>query len=306
MANDIADVLRLYPPASFADLTFPYNTCDIEGSLDHHIHKYIHRPGGEVEDLARHLYQIKFVCDFTTTLKRFRDAYPKRLGELVTVFEGGGVHDLVIPNHGTMRALCISWPRNLTWKIRNGEKVTLTFLESSPEQFTFANILGPSAGAMSSQYNSLLTAAALANGDPIAALAGFKACIEKMKAAIDVVLGWKDEADVVSDYVTSNIESVLGACEELDSFAPLKDPANALLADALMTLWATAMEFSGNQLAQDQIVDSIVTDRIRSITDLAVEFYGDPTRALELLQLNNFAKAGAIPPSTIVKFYSAA
>jgi prophage DNA circulation protein len=306
MAADITDVLRLYPPAEFAGLTFPYNTCDIEGSLDHHVHKFIHRPGGEVEDLARHLYTIRFSCDFTTTLKTFRDAYPKRLGELITVFEKGGVHDLVIPNHGTMRALCTNWPRNLTWKIRNGEKVNLTFLESSPEQFTFNNVLGPSASSLSSQYQSLVVAAVTANGDPIAALAGFKATLEKMKDAIDVVLGWKDEADVVSDYVTSNIEAVLGACEELDSFAPLKDPANALLADALMTLWATATEFAGDQLQQDQIVDSIVTDRIRTITDLAVEFYGDPSRALELLQLNNFAKAGAIPPSTLVLYYTAA
>jgi hypothetical protein len=134
----VADVFDNFTrPAAFGDIAFPFIQLSIKGSLDHKVHKYLHRPGGEVEDLARRAYEFRFECQFDSESRAWPDLYPDRLGQLVALCESGQTFALYVPNLASeVQAKATDWPRTLHASVRSGERVEFAFVEDSTEQYT--------------------------------------------------------------------------------------------------------------------------------------------------------------------------
>ena len=59
-----------------------------------------------------------------------------------------------------------------------------------------------------------------------------------------------------------------------------------------------------DRLRNVQVIDSFFVPRTMTVSEVSIAIYDDTTHALELLQLNAFDDALAIPPGTIVEHYA--
>jgi len=150
MADDIFDAFK---KAAFGDIQFPYKAISIKGALDHHPHKYLHRPGAEVEGLGRRAYVIGFDCDFHNTAPSWPDLYPSRLSQLVSLCESEQTYPLDVPNLGrSLPVKAIVWDRTLLASVRSGESVRFEFLEDSTERYTADKLINFTEGAAPTQF----------------------------------------------------------------------------------------------------------------------------------------------------------
>jgi hypothetical protein len=100
-------------------------------------------------------------------------------------------------------------------------------------------------------------------------------------------------------------DRVMNACATLEALALFNDPMNWPVLDAVHDVWASANAVSLDVLAQSRPMESFFVPRTMTVLEVSIAVYGDTTHALELLQLNAFNDALAIPPGTIVIYYAA-
>lgn len=294
----MAQIADAFPKASFGGIEFPYTGIEIVGSLDHHVHKYIHRPGGEVEELGRHLYEVNFTCVFDTGSKKWQGLYPTILSRLIALCEIGKTQNLVIPNRGVkaMRAKATKWATNFTAKIRSGEAVKFSFIEDTSDQFSPYQLLTAASSDLSSLIivcqNMAVTLAL--NPNIFAALVN----------AINAFQFALDQDEMAAFQVISAINAVISICFELDSLAVLTDPVNWALYDAFTDVYSSAIVISLDVTGAGRAVDTTIVPSLMTVTDLSMFLYqGDPSRVTDLLSVNSFSNAFAIPGGFLVNYF---
>jgi prophage DNA circulation protein len=291
----MADILDAFPHASFAGVAFPYTKIAIHGGLNYHLHTYLHRPGGEIESLGRKPYEFTFHCEFHATMRAWAQAYPELLATLINLFESEITAGLVVPNVGTVQAKAIKWPRNLSARIRSGESVELVFLEDSQNQLVAA-VTAFSMAAVPIQAAVLSNVVTQQGLDP--------SLLDDLLNAVAALTAIRDQVELMGAMVEQKADQVMNACAALESLAMFNDPMNWPILDALRDVWASANTVSADALARSLPLDSYFVPRTMTVSEVSIAVYGDTTHALEILQLNAFDDALAIPPGAIVEHYA--
>lgn len=290
------DILDSFPQASFAGVAFPYTKIGIHGALNYHLHTYLHRPGGEIESLGRKPYEFTFHCEFHTSMRAWTRAYPELLATLIDLFESEVTANLVVPNVGTVRAKAIKWPRNLSAKIRSGESVEFVFLEDSQNQLVTTSVPAFSMAAVPIQAAVLSDVVSARGLDP--------GLLDALLNAVAELTAARDQAELMGALVAQQAERVMSACAILESLALFNDPMNWPVLDALRDVWASAYAVDLDALQHSLPLDSYFVPRTMTVSEVSIAVYNDTSHALELLQLNAFDDALAIPPGAIVKHYA--
>lgn len=298
----MADVFDTWKRASYGGIEFPWTEMTIKGSLRHHLHEYIKRPGGEVETLARRAYNITMRCEFLEVFQGYIDLYPSRLSALISLCEQGFAQDLFIPPMGrSMRVKAIEWPRTISAAKRSGEQVDFTFLEDSTEAFTVLNLVGarvaslwPKAAVLQVEINKLGNLEA-------------KSWLEKILDAIEEFLTAFDLATAEVEYVTARIDVVLGRLNRLAQLPVMALATSASANTAMVGLWALAVQIRNAQLVVARPLLGWRTNRpFMSVVDISMSLFGSPSRSVEILRLNDFDDALLIPVGTPIRYLAAA
>lgn len=290
--------LNNFPPASFGGIEFPYTNIDIKGSLDHHVHKYLHRAGGEIEALGRHVYEFKFSILAHQVYRAFPDMYPVRLNRLINLCESEQTYELRVPPIGIYKAKAIGWTRSIVQAKKSGEAVELTFTEDNTEQFTIDNIVAPSVSALPTQvivFTELMATAPI--GDPL------RAKINAFQAAVNDIVAQRDDALADVTLAEVQVQKAMGLCFELDAAPFFRDPTNSIEMRAFHDTWDTLTTLAEDRLEKNRAMGRYFTPRPMTIVDVALDLYKATAKTSELLRLNAFQNAMMIPAQTEVRYY---
>lgn len=309
------NIVETFELASFDGVEFPWVEYSIKGSLDHHIHKYVHRPGGEVEDLGRHLYEFRFQLEFhETDLAQWLGKYPANMLKLVERYEGGKTHVLVVPGVGHFKAKIIGLDRRFIARILSGEKVDITFLEDGTDLFSTQALFGFASATMPAQIEQMRIevdrVANLLEG-PAPPLPPFdpgptqidqiSVAIDAIDTAADAVLVARDQTELQMDMMATKVNGLIAACEVLDGL--FTSPVFAAASEPLFAIWEAAIDARDDQLEAGLILETYVTTRRMSVLDLALLLYGTTDQVSTLLHVNDFDDALSIRPGTTVRYY---
>jgi len=302
----MTDVFDNWKQLSYGGIVFPFTDITIKGSLRHYLHEFIKRPGGEVETLARKAYVISVKCEMIDTVipvngfARYIDLYPSRLSALISLCEQGEPQDLFLPNQGkTLRCKATDWTRSISASRRSGESVSFEFLEDSTEAFTTLNLIGATSASIVPLMAVVQREVEALNDprtkDPLAKL-------------IDAVNSYLDAVDRVTgeiDYQTARIDMVVTRCAALAAVPTLGMATAAKALRSLTRFWATTVRVRDAHASASRPLLNFVTDRPMNIIDVAIAL-GDPTKAIELLRLNDLNDAMNIPRNTELRYLAAA
>lgn len=299
-------------PVSFSGYRFPAKNFSIKGSLRHHAHVYPHAPGAALETMGRNLYEFRLEAMFHETLPK----YPNLLetaATLRTLFEGGLAWDLNIPHIGTISAKCIDWEDNLVASARSGYDSKLTFLEDQSDQFLADKLVTTSPDVLSAA-DTLTTLLLERDTTPFypeltvlareATLARENELLNDLLLAVDAFTSLDDQAQLYTDLVVVKAMAVETACARArDGAKSLGDYRSYKLLNAMAEVQAKARERRKDALRRGGSLETFETPQLMAVSQVAAFLYGDTSRAVDLLKLNSFADAMAIPSGTLVKFY---
>lgn len=299
----MADVFDNFArPAAFGDIAFPFIQLSIKGSLDHKVHKYLHRPGGEVEDLARRAYEFRFECQFDSESRAWPDLYPDRLGQLVALCESGQTFALYVPNLASeVQAKATDWPRTLHASVRSGERVEFAFVEDSTDQYTTNNIISFAAGTAPAQFDALSARVNEVEDEEALSL------LDKVRSEVDKWRTTVESAQLVAEYQFAQMDALLGACEAMARAPALQLAQNSLVLRAAISLWSTVAKARTAALTSSRPLAAWVTDRdALTVVDVSLKLYGTPANSLELMSLNELDDALNIRLGTSIRYRAAA
>lgn len=298
-----------FPKAAFDGIEFAYSEVQVKGGIRHARHEFPHSPGAEIEKQGRHPYAIQFTCTFhfvkgSALDREYPELYPTRLRQLRERFEKEITADLVVPNIGTIKAVCVGWHQTFKSEHASGETVVLEFLEDQDAAKAFEDQTTDfGATALAETNDALLAALALADFKKAATQSIF----QDINDAVTFVQGILGQADAFSNLVAGKI----AALNQLISFADstveeLQDPVNYQVLEALKDLWATCTKIQNEVLGQESQIRVYTVPRLMSVGQIAVEIFGSSEKVGEVLQINSFADEFAVPAGTKVKYVSPA
>lgn len=295
-----ADIFDTFKKAAFGDIEFPYKSISIKGALDEHRHKYLHRPGWEVEGLGRRGYVFGFECDFHNVAASWPDLYPSRLSQLVSLCESEQTFPLYVPNLGReLPAKAIVWNRTLLASVRSGEAVSFEFLEDSTDRYTADKLINFTEGATPTQLEDV------------------RFEVERVPAVDDVTLGllddlsdeldkWlalKDLAETTVAFQHARVDGLFTRCQDLARAPTLQTAVAWPALAATLTLWGTIAKLRNESINAARPLAGYTTARDRmSVIDVSMVLFGTPANTIEILQLNDFDDAMALKVGTNVRY----
>jgi hypothetical protein len=295
----MADIFDGFKKAAFGDIEFPYISIGIKGSLRHHVHEYLHRPGAEIEALGRRAYEFRFGCQFHTDMPSWPDLYPSRLSELVSLCESEQTFDLYVPNLGReVKAKAIDWPRTLLATVRSGEQVEFVFLEDASARYTADNLIGVVANSAPTQI------AAVQFEIEKLAIPELTDLLDDLLAELDKWLSVKEDIDRIAEYQHARVAGVFTKCQALAQAPAMQATLASPAMQATVALWANVARVKNDSLVTSRPLASYTTERDNlSVVDLSMLlFNGSPANAVEILQLNDFDDALNIRVGTRVRY----
>lgn len=284
-------LIDTYERSSFGGIKFPFTDLSIKGSLDHHVHKYLHRPGGEIENLARHLYEFKFNCDFHDRYRTHPTLIPDLL-RLIRLFESGETQELVVPGAGTFRAKAIDWTRNVTNMVRSGGRVSITFMEDSTDEFTTATLVPTGESNSLPQIATLFKQEADAMGRPDLG--------NRLVLSVNDYISARNNLDVTAGGSPVTVQPVINTCKSISADGAFQSPRNAKAFMVLQEVGATAIGIAKSNPLSPTTANKYTTLSPISVMELAMQFYGRSDRAASLLAINNFTDALRIPAGSVI------
>lgn len=301
------DVFTKWARLSFGGIEFPFTEITVKGSLRHHIHEYIKRPGGEVESLARRAYVVTVRAEMMNTIvpvtpfAQWVDLYPSRLSALISLFEQGLAQDLFLPNQGrSLRCKATDWTRSIFATKRSGETVEFSFLEDSTEAFTTLNLIGVGGETLSLKMADLQVEVE-AIGDPPALDA-----LDRLQDALTDYITARDDALARAEYQTARIDSVVARSRDLAGVPSMNVATSARANTALISFWSIAIQIRNARVAAAKPLLGYLTPRpLMSVLDVSFDLYGGPQKAVEILRLNDLDNAFAIPRNTLIRYLAA-
>ena len=299
----MTDIFDGFKKAAFGDIEFPYVSLGIKGSLRHHVHEYLHRPGAEIESLGRRAYEFRYGCQFHTNMPSWPDLYPSRLSELISLCESEQTFALYVPNLGReIQAKAIEWPRSLLATVRSGESVDFTFLEDGSERYTADKLIGTVVNSVPTQFDTVvLEVEKLA--DPVA-----QDLLAELTAELDKWLAVKESVDQVAAYQHARVDGLFTRCGALATCPALQTAVAAPALVATIALWASVARIRNNSYAAVRPLAGYITTRDRmSVVDISMALFdGSPAYAFEILKLNDFDDALSVKVGTNVRYLAAA
>jgi len=295
----MVDIFDGFKKLAFGDIEFPYVSLSIKGSLRHHVHEYLHRPGAEIESLGRRAYEIRVEAQFHTDMPSWPDLYPDRLSQLVSLCESEATYPLYVPNlGGELPCKAIDWPRTLLAAVRSGEKVEFTFLEDSSAKYTADKLITFTSRTIVPQYDAVKFEVEKL-GD-VEAQSWLDAVLEEL----DRVLAIQESIEMEADYQHARVDGLFDRVGNLARVPILQTAEGAQALRATLSLWGTVGTQMNTSLVASRPLAAYTTERDKmSIVDLSMLLFGDPTHALkDILRLNDFDDALAIRAGTEVRY----
>ena len=291
--------------AAFGGIEFAWDDLSIRSSLRHHVHEYRRTAGGALEKQGRSLYRIRFSCVFdealSTIKKPFANNYPEALYALRTMFENEETRPLIVPTLGTVDCCIIEFEqRAAPEKSRNGERVDITCLEDQSSRFLVDSLLiDLDYGGLDASRTSMLELAEDRGLDTN--------IFDAIQDAVDQVLAIRDTADMYNQLAAAKVLALVDIMREADrTITDFQNPQNHPVLEAFKVLWAQAVSLGENVLQKQATIHSVTTPKVMSIQDVSAFIYGRTDRAFDLLALNEFVDALAIPGGTVVRYFEAA
>jgi hypothetical protein len=304
------------PLASFAGFTFPVREVTVKGSLRYHVHEYLHTPGGSTEDQGRRLYEIKMVCPFHEGFAKWPELWPEKLAALRIYFEGGNAWDLTVPTIGTISARCIQWEQRMNAKARSGEDCEFVFLEEFVDTFLIQDLITTSTNLPTIAADLEVAVPArdisrLGIPDPQVAanvIANENSIFSRLFTTLDDIQAIQGQSEQYGAVIATKARSGIALCRQIDDFRTLKDPANWPIVhatqDVELELKKLVKDANGKRReTRAYIVQPQAGLNTLSISQVSARLYGDTSRAVELLQLNDLDDALAIPAGTTILYY---
>lgn len=297
-----------FPKASFAGIPFLYTEVRVKGGLRNASHEFPHAPGEEFEKLGRKAYRVSFKALFhdipgSAMNANYPDAYPVNIRKLREIFELGKTEDLVIPTIGTIKAFAPDWEQTFRTAVLTGETMDMEFLEDQDA----ATLVG-----LVTEFGSP-QAVFVANDNlqALAAIADFKSVetagvMQRINDAVVAVEGVFGRADAASQIVAAKIQQVTTLCQYADAqLSDFQDPMNYEVITAMKDLYLSSRDLAENVTQSQAELRSKTTPKLMSIQQVSQWLFGATDRAAEILQLNAFEDAFAIPAGTTVKYVAA-
>lgn len=302
MSGTVADA---FPKAAFDEIEFFYTNLSVKGGIRHAIHEFPHTAGGEIEKMGRRPYVISFTAPMhdipgSALEKEYPNAYPTKLRQLREKFEQELTADLVVPTVGTIKAVATTWSQTFDAHSPSGEIFSLEFIEDQDAAGLVASVeeIG-GAMAVVEMGDELLAQQLLANLKLEATLSLFQQ-INDLVTGIQGLIG---QADAFSRLIEGKIQGLVNLCAFADDqLAEMQDPSNHLVVDALKDLWLAAQQLGENVAESRQTIRTFTVPKVMTVGQIAARLYGSTERTVDILQLNGFDDAFAIPAGTPVKY----
>lgn len=286
------------PRAAFGGVEFPYTRFSVRGSARLVTHVYLRRPGGEIEKLARNLYEISFECPFHEVFKKYPGLWPTRLATLRGMWEQLLTKPLVIPTVGTIDAVAATWDQEFMARIKSGENVRVSYLEDASKDFLVDSLVIAAPSTLAGLMKQLDTGAF----DSGLSLGIF----DTLRNAINSVTAIADTAELYASGLDAKIQSVLDAVDRLDRrVTALQTPGNWPLMDTLHEIGGTAVGLKNDLLGQSVPIDTFTTPVTMSVSQISQRIYGVTSRASQIMKLNSFNNPLAVKANTQVRHYIA-
>lgn len=304
------------PLASFAGFEFPVREVFVKGSLRYHVHEYLHTPGGSTEEQGRRLYEIKMVCPFHEGFAKWPELWPEKLAALRLYFEGGNAWDLTIPTLGTISARCIQWEQRMNAKARSGEDCEFVFLEEFVDTFLIQDLITTSTNLPTIVADLELAVplrdmSRLGITDPIArakVITNETNTFARFFKGVNDIQTLGDQSEQYGATIATKARNTIALCRQIDDLRSMQDPNNWPIVHAMqdveLELQKLVKDTAGKRReTRAYIVPSQPGLRSLSISQVSSRLYGDTSRAVELLQLNDLDDALAIPAGTTIRYY---
>jgi hypothetical protein len=280
---------------SFGGITIPTISYTFKGSARVHTHEYKKVIGGRNEKSGRKLYESRISAAFHQTgALKGAPAWPDNLHAIREMFEREESAILVLPTIGNVNAVIVDFESTYTAKIRSGEDAQLTFLED--EDNTFQDII-PIDDVRD------IAGKAVKLEQLTAALPSKPNVFDQINNAVNQVLAYRDQFRLYGSLVASKIANLALILEEADrTLELLNDPVNWEITEALQQLWAATINLTqspGNQVVPAR---KFTVTRRSTVAQVSSNIFGDASRARDLLALNFFEDALAIPAGTEVLY----
>lgn len=286
--------------ASWFGIEFPVDKIEIHGSIRLAKHEYPHADGAALEPLGRNPYTIHMHMVFDENILDYPANYPDSLNTLRSIAENSGSGPLVIPNLGTINALCPSWAQMWSAAVLSGEGADYEWIEDMATGDTVDTFVSglTSSRAMQSNYDTL-AAMRDANLTPEVSLTAW----QDLDAAFNAVMSIRDRADLGAMLVTARLESLVNKIGAIDR--AITTPVGYQTLEALKRLWQATYELK-QDVAQKLLPPStFLVPRLMSATDVSRAIYGDTKHAIDILGINPIPDAYAIPAGTSLRYIPA-
>jgi hypothetical protein len=281
--------------ASWNEVPFVIDSMEIIGSSRHHVHKYPHQNGGDLEKLGRELYLVRMhaLFDEGFTKAPYRNNYPKNIEAIMSYAEQGLTANLVTPQAGTIKAYCTDWPRKWSADRRSGESMDLTFIEDQDIVDLDVFSSQPTFATIEELHNVVVNFQYL---DPSVDQNLFA----KLRTAVNSVLAVRDQIELQLSLLEAKILTVEQLITQIDN--AITTPIAYPLVNACIALYNAHVKLA-NDVTQNQLaVRTYVVPRLMTIMDVARAIFGRTDKAFDILQLNAVNDALAIPLGTELKY----
>lgn len=300
---------------SFVGIPFRVENVTIRGGIREHVHEYGRLPGGVAELLGRRLYEFEYDAVFATNDPEFPDAWPGTIGTFRGFWEQQQQGDLVVSTIGKVLAYATSWTIVQTNKAFNLERVKITFRESAEtDLLTPEGVVVLKSQPLAAQAQNIVDLGVALQKKPngsfgipnvdVPALVSpdfLTSILDYAKQIQGLVQMTKLRLDSVAQRATA-MADMIRSFSDLE--ASLNDPGNWKMVQALNSITVAADQLARDSLRKVAPLTTYVTPKRMSVVEVSIAFYGDTSRAMEIMQMNAFVNPFAIPEGTRVKVYA--
>ena len=295
-----------FPKAYFGSTYVPIESSSIEGGLRDHVHEYPHTPGGAPEKLGRKLYTFKALCNFDTNFGNYPGLYPGDLNTMLDDFEQGLTQPLRFPQmEAAVPAYAINWTREMTAKVRSGERVNVTWREDQTTAFLFSGTVQQGSGSLELAANAASTNLAALKQQLQPSLTTLS-LMASLTAAVGFITSIKDQALLYDARFAAGVSQVQNLCAQLDGQADLQPQVAYPVIESLHQTWAAAQKMQQDLSATGVPMQQFVNPLTQGIGAIAIQLYGDSSKVSDLLTINQFGDNLRIPAGAIISYYPGA
>lgn len=295
----MAGILDNVQRAAFGPYAFACPRYSIRGSLRDGVHEFRHTPGGQPEKHGRRLYTVEMDVVFLAEAGAYSGGFPDASFALRSLFEAGETKDLVIPTVGTIQAYAVDWTFDVDFaRMRDGERAHFTFREDMNEEFLLSESIQVQYASLPVQADALLAEASAVDMNPD--------FFESVVTVANDIASFGQQLELQGELLADKLDSLIVSCQRIDETLDLlNDPPHFKVAASLRKLGVAAIQLRKDILRKSvPLVPFIVpTGAPMSVVDVAVALYGDTSRAVELMQLNDLDDPLTIPAGTELRVY---